>query len=150
MTKCFIKIALVSLLVAGCAVAPSDSYSRRELNQSYRLEVGTVERVRPVPLQGTDSGIGAIGGGAVGGIAGSTIGGGRGSDIASVLGVIGGLVVGNAIENQVTQDMGLELTVKLDNGQTVVILQAADPPFQVGERVRVLSGKDGKVRVVPF
>jgi len=137
----------MSAWLAGCALQPSDSFSRRELNQSYRVEMGTVERVRNVPIQGTESGVGTIGGGALGGIAGGAIGGGRGSSIASVVGVIGGLVIGNAIENQVTQELGLELTVKLDNGQTALIIQAADPPFQIGDRVRVLSGKDGKTRV---
>lgn len=138
---------LMSFLFAGCALQPSDSFSRREVNQSYRVEMGTVERVRSVPIQGTDSGVGTIGGGALGGIAGGAIGGGRGSSIASVVGVIGGLLIGNAVEQQATQELGLELTVKLDNGQTALIIQAADPPFQIGDRVRVLSGKDGKTRV---
>jgi len=83
----------------------------------------------------------------LGGIAGGAIGGGRGSSIASVVGVIGGLVIGNALENQATQEVGLELTVKLDNGQTALVIQAAEPSFQIGDRVRVLSGKDGKTRV---
>lgn len=134
-------------MFSGCALQPSDSFSRRELNQSYRVEMGTVERVRNVPIQGTDSGVGTIGGGVLGGIAGGSIGGGRGSGIASVVGAIGGLLIGNAVEQQTTQELGLELTVKLDNGQTALIIQAADPPFQIGDRVRVLSGKDGKTRV---
>jgi len=138
---------LMSFLLAGCALQPSDSFSRRELNQSYRVETGTVERVRNVPIQGTDSGVGTIGGGALGGIAGGAIGGGRGSDIASILGIIGGVLIGHAVEQQATQELGLELTVKLDNGQTALVIQAAEPPFQIGDRVRVLSGKDGKTRV---
>jgi outer membrane lipoprotein SlyB len=141
------SMILMSFILAGCALQPSDSFSRRELNQSFRVEMGTVERVRNVPIQGTESGVGTIGGGALGGIAGGSIGGGRGSSIASVVGVIGGLLIGNAIENQATQELGLELTVKLDNGQTALIIQAADPSFKIGDRVRVLSGKDGKTRV---
>ena len=145
-TKAMIGISM-SVWLAGCALQPSDSFSRREVNQAYRIEMGTVERVRNVPIQGTESGVGTIGGGALGGIAGGAIGGGRGSDIASVLGIIGGVVIGSALESQATQELGLELTVKLDNGQTALIIQAADPPFQIGDRVRVLSGKDGKTRV---
>lgn len=146
LTKAMIGISM-SLWLTGCALQPSDSFSRRELNQSYRVEMGTVERVKNVPIQGTDSGVGTIGGGALGGIAGGAIGGGRGSSIASVVGVIGGLVIGNALESQATQELGLELTVKLDNGQTALVIQAAEPSFQIGDRVRVLSGKDGKTRV---
>jgi outer membrane lipoprotein SlyB len=147
MLKRLIVMILMVFLLSGCALQPSDSFSRRELNQTYRVEMGTVERVRNVSIQGTDSGVGTIGGGALGGIAGGAIGGGRGSDIAAILGVIGGLLIGNAVEQQTTQELGLELTVKLDNGQTALVIQAADPPFQIGDRVRVLSGRDGKTRV---
>ncbi|MEY3218933.1 MAG: hypothetical protein RIT27_290 [Pseudomonadota bacterium] len=142
-----ISVLFVSVWISGCALQPSDSYSRTELNQTYRIETGTVERVRAVLVSGTDSGVGTVGGGAIGGIAGGAIGGGRGSDLAAVAGIIGGLLLGNALENQTTQQQGLELTVKLDNGQTALVVQSADPPFQIGDRVRVLTGRNGKVRV---
>lgn len=140
-------IGLASVWLGGCALQPSDSFSRDELNQSYRIETGTVERVRMVAVSGTESGVGTLGGAAVGGIAGGSIGGGRGSDLAAVAGIIGGLLLGNAIENQTTQQQGLELTVKLDNGQTALVVQSADPPFKIGDRVRVLTGRGGKVRI---
>jgi hypothetical protein len=70
-------------------------------------------------------GLGIIGGAAVGGLAGSTIGGGRGQDIATVLGAIGGLVAGQAIEEQANQREGLEITVKYDSGEMRVIVQEA-------------------------
>jgi outer membrane lipoprotein SlyB len=41
------------------------------------------------------------------------------------------------------------VTVRLDNGETRVIAQAADVPLAVGQRVRLISG-NGPTRVVPM
>jgi outer membrane lipoprotein SlyB len=40
----------------------------------------------------------------------------------------------------VTKKQGLEITVKLDNGELRAITQEADETFRPGERVRLLSG----------
>jgi len=55
-------------------------------------------------------------------------------------------VAGSAIEGKVTSKQGLEITVKLDNGQLIAVTQEADEQFHPGERVRVLSG-GGTTRV---
>jgi outer membrane lipoprotein SlyB len=91
-------------------------------------------------IQRDSKGIGLIGGAAVGGIAGSGVGGGRGQDIAAVLGAIGGMVAGQAIENQANQREGLEITVKYDSGDVRVIVQEADVELRPGDRVRVITG----------
>jgi outer membrane lipoprotein SlyB len=95
------------------------------------------------------SGVGAIGGAALGGVAGSAIGGGRGQILTSIGGALLGGLAGNAIENQVGKTNGLEITVRLDNGETRVIAQAADVPLSSGQRVQVISG-GGPTRVVPM
>jgi outer membrane lipoprotein SlyB len=53
---------------------------------------------------------------------------------------VAGGVAGAAIEEGVTRQKGLEITVKLDNGRMIAITQAADEQFRPGERVRVLTG----------
>jgi outer membrane lipoprotein SlyB len=75
----------------------------------------------------------------VGGIAGSTVGAGRGSAVAAVIGAVAGGVAGQAAEQGVTGKRGVEVTVKLDNGQMVAIMQEADETFRPGDRVRILS-----------
>ena len=75
----------------------------------------------------------------MGGVAGSTIGQGRGSVIGAVVGAVAGGVAGQAIEQGVTTKRGVEVTVKLDNGQMVAIMQEADETFRPGDRVRILS-----------
>lgn len=102
--------------------------------------MGVVESVRQVSIEGSRSGVGAVAGGAVGGVAGSNIGGGKGSTIGAILGAVAGGVAGNAIEQGTTKKQGLEITVRLDNGELRAITQEADEAFRPGERVRLLSG----------
>jgi outer membrane lipoprotein SlyB len=82
-------------------------------------------------------------------VAGNAIGGGTGRTIATVGGVILGALAGNAVENRAQTNSGLEITVRLDNGETRVVAQEADVPVSVGQRVQVISGA-GPTRVTPM
>jgi outer membrane lipoprotein SlyB len=75
----------------------------------------------------------------VGGVAGSTIGRGTGSVLGAVVGAVAGGIGGQAAEQGLTGKRGVEVTVKLDNGQMVAIMQEADETFRPGDRVRILS-----------
>ena len=137
-----VVILTIALLAGGCASTLSgESYSRDEARKPQKVEIGTVEFVRPVVIEGTKTPIGAGAGAIVGGIAGSTVGGGKGSDIAAVLGSVAGGVAGAAAEEQMTKRQGVEITVRLETGKVVAIVQEATPDetFAVGERVRVLT-----------
>lgn len=106
------------------------------------VQFGAVESVRGVRLEGTKSPVGTVAGAAVGGIAGSSVGGGRGSAIAAVIGAVAGGLAGSAIEEGVTRTQGVEVTVQLENGQYLAVVQADEgEQFMPGERVRVL--RDG-------
>src|SRR5512139_2097952 len=102
--------------------------------------MGVVESVRQVKIEGTKTPVGPVAGAAIGGVAGSTIGGGKGSTIAAIAGAVAGGLAGGAIEEGVTREDGVEITVKLDSGGMIAVTQEADEPFQPGERVRVLEG----------
>jgi outer membrane lipoprotein SlyB len=128
-------------LISGCASTSSGSvYSGGQTRQEQTVRMGVVESVRQVTIEGSKSGIGVVAGGAVGGVAGSNVGGGKGSTIGSILGAVAGGLAGNAIEQETTKKQGLEITVRLDNGQLRAITQEADESFRPGERVRLLSG----------
>ena len=73
-------------------------------------------------------------------VAGSAVGGGRGSTIGAILGAVAGGVAGSAIEEGATRKDGVEITIRLDNGNIIAITQEADETFRPGDRVRVLSG----------
>ena len=131
-----------ALLAAGCAGRSSSGsvYSPGQAQREQTVRMGVVESVRQVTIEKAPSGVGAVAGGVVGGVAGSNVGGGKGATIGSVLGAVAGGVAGQAIESGVGRKPGLEITVKLDNGELRAITQEADESFKPGERVRLLSG----------
>lgn len=147
MSTKIVTAILAALVLAGCASSNSGSvYSRDEARREATVRMGTLESVRAVTIEGTKTPVGTVAGGAVGGIAGSTIGSGRGSAIGAVLGAVAGGLVGSAAEEGVTRKAGVELTVRLDNGDVRAIVQEADETFSVGERVRLVS-QGGVTRV---
>jgi len=129
--------------LSGCAHSTAGSvYKRGQARQVQNVKFGTVQHVRLVRIEGTKSSVGSTGGAVIGGIAGTKVGGGRGTLIASILGAIAGGVAGAAMEEGFTRRDGLEITVKLDDGKTIAVVQALsnnEAPFQAGQRVRVLS-----------
>ena len=140
-------LAASSLLLAGCpAGLGGKDYSRSQARTVQEVQMGVVESVREVRIEGTKTPVGAGGGAIVGGVAGSTVGGGRGAIVGTTVGAVLGGLGGAAAEESVTRQKGLEITVKLDSGRLLAITQAADEEFRVGDRVRVLSG-GGATRV---
>ncbi|MBL8506337.1 MAG: glycine zipper 2TM domain-containing protein, partial [Methylobacillus glycogenes] len=97
-------------------------------------------------LEGTKTPIGGGAGAVVGGIAGSSVGGGKGQAIATVLGALVGGLAGAAAEEGVTRKDGLEITVKLENGTMLAIVQEADVAFSPGDKVRLVES-GGTTRV---
>lgn len=135
-------------VLGGCAASQSGSaYSRTQARQAQEVEMGVVESVRQVQIEGTKTPIGAGAGAVVGGVAGSNIGGGKGRAIGAILGAVGGGLAGAAVEEGVTRKPGLEITVRLDSGRMLAVTQEADEAFAPGERVRILTGNDGVMRV---
>ncbi len=150
MKQAALKIFMVfmALVLAGCASSLSgEVYTREQARTSHTISYGKVIGVKHVLIEGTKGTIGSIMGGAAGAALGNTIGSGTGRTLASVAGGILGALAGNAIEKEVTKKDGLEITVKLDDGQMIAVVQEADIPFSVGDRVRVLYGYDGTTRV---
>lgn len=140
------NLMIVAALVAlgGCAVTPNSAnvYSSRQAQGEQSVRMAVVDSVRPVTIDKNHGGnsAGTLAGGALGAVAaGSTIGKGNGSLAAGVVGAVLGGIVGNQVENNLNQRPGLEITVRLDNGELRAITQDADEPFRVGERVRLLS-----------
>jgi len=139
--------ALLGVLVSGCASSNAGNvYSRDEARKVQTVKTGVIESVRQVKLEGSKTPIGTVAGGVVGGVAGSTVGHGAGSTIAAVIGAVAGGLAGSAIEEGVTRKDGVEITVKLDSGPLVAIVQEATEEFHPGEKVRLLES-GGTTRV---
>ena len=143
-----LSVALAAAL-AGCITHESGNvYGKHEAGREQTVRMATVDSVRKVTLEGSQSGVGAAAGGAVGGIAGSQVGHGAGSSVAAVLGGVAGGVAGNVLEHNATSKDALEITVRLDSGEMRAIVQEADQQFMPGQRVRLLSS-GGVTRVTP-
>lgn len=143
-----IFFTVVALYMTGCVSSrSSEVYSRDQARQAHTVETGTVESVKEVMIEGTQSPVGAAAGGVAGGVLGSTIGGGSGRTIAIVGGALAGAAGGALAEEAITSKKGLEIVVKKDSGETLVVVQEADVPIYPGDRVRILRGNDGTTRV---
>ena len=140
----------VAILIASCA-QPSltgDTYQRNQVGQAQSVDAGKVTAVKPVKIEGGTQ-TGSILGAVAGGFLGSNIGHGRASNTA---GAVGGALVGSAAGSHLEQGLnsrrGIEITVRLDRGGSLAVVQEVNPreEFYVGDRVRVLgSGNSARV-----
>lgn len=138
-------LVLAGLVLGGCQSSLSgDTYSRDQARREMSVRLGTVEGVREITIEGTKSHIGTATGAAVGGLA-----GGRGSTAGAIAGAVVGGVAGALIEEGATRRSGLEITVRLDTGNVVAIVQEGDEKFTTGQRVR-LVGTSGNTRVTHY
>lgn len=150
-TAAVVVMLASGLVLAGCASSLSGgAYSRAQVRGVQEVRLGYVESVREVLIEGTQSGVGTMGGAALGGLAGSNLGKGNGRAAGAIGGAIVGGLVGSAIEQNTTRQPGLEITLRLDSGRLLAITQAADEPFNRGDRVRLLTGYDGTARVAHY
>jgi outer membrane lipoprotein SlyB len=137
-------VAVIATFLSACASSNSGSvYSRDDARKVQTVKTGVVESVRSVKLEGTKTPIGTVAGGAIGGIAGGSVGnGGRTSAVVAVIGAVAGALAGSAIEEGVTRKDAYEITVKLDGGSMIAIVQEADEAFKAGDKVRIVENAD--------
>jgi outer membrane lipoprotein SlyB len=150
----FKNLALIAAVagvgsLAGCVVAPPNSVSAYDAQRMSTVVDATVLSVRPVTLQGRDTGVGTVSGAVIGGIAGSNVGGPRTGGIVGLAGAVVGGLIGNAVERDATQRPAYEILVQLRNGDRRPVVQVAGPDvFAVGEPV-IMVTTGGRTRVMP-
>ncbi|MDJ0655018.1 MAG: hypothetical protein QNJ40_12730 [Xanthomonadales bacterium] len=133
---------LAALLAASCAAnGPNRSYPPGSIGASLKAQSGTVMAVETVIVEGNHSVVGTLGGAAVGNSLGRTVGGGSGRRVAGAVGAVAGAVAGRAAEKHWTRQTAAEVTVKLDNGGVIAVIQDMDASLSPGDRVRVLRGR---------
>ncbi|HLO92692.1 MAG TPA: glycine zipper 2TM domain-containing protein [Burkholderiaceae bacterium] len=144
-TLCASVLALS--LLGACSTSNPDVVSRHDAQRMSQVVDATVLSVRPVTVDGSQSGAGAVTGGVVGAVAGSSVGGRREGQVVGVLGAVAGAVIGNAIERNATREEALEILVQLRNGERRSVVQAkGQENFQAGDPV-ILVTTGGKTRV---
>jgi len=146
MKKSLVVLAAVAAL-AACTTTSPDVIQKGDAQRLSQVQDGTVLSVRPVVVEGSQSGIGAAAGGVAGGVAGSTVGGHREQAVVGVLGAVAGAVVGNAVERMSTREEAVEILVQLKNGERRAIVQAkGNETLAAGDAV-ILVTTGGKTRV---
>ena len=139
---------LLGVLLVGCASSSPDVISRSDAQRMAQVQDGVVLTLRPVVVDGSQSGVGAaVGGvvGAVGGYGGSGVR--REAQILGVLASVAGAAAGNAIERMSTREEAQEILVQLKSGDRRAIVQATGgETFLPGDAVIIVT-TGSKVRV---
>jgi outer membrane lipoprotein SlyB len=142
-----LALGALSLLCACATPSSGKVFSRDEARTAWTVVEGRVSDIKPVQIEGNKSVLGTAGGGYVGYELGRTVGTGRGRDLAGAVGAVAGAVAGQTVEERATRQSALQITIDLDRGETIAVVQAADVAFAPGERVKVLRRGDGAARV---
>lgn len=146
--KALVALLIVGLALAGCAPTyGGGTYKGGQTRMAHTVQYGTVEQISDAVIEDSPSGLGALGGAIVGGVLGNLIGGGKGRVLTTLGGAAAGGAAGYAGEKTVNTKKAIEITVRLENGRVMSVVQEPDEIFAVGERVRILTGNDGSARV---
>ena len=147
-----IIVSITLLTTTGCA---PKGYAQSTIGTSMRVEPGVVQSVRQVQVNndGVGNALGGVVGAVAGGVAGSHVGGGSGRDVATVAGTAIGGVLGGMAGNNMDNQYGQEIVVKLNSGKTVATvlrINGSAARVQAGQAVNVFfSNRGGISNIVP-
>ncbi|WP_431265377.1 glycine zipper 2TM domain-containing protein [Roseateles chitinivorans] len=141
-------IATMVVALAACTTTNPDVIQRGDAQRLSQVQDATVLSWRPVTVDGSQSGVGAVAGAVAGGVAGGSVGGSREGVIVGVLGAVAGAALGNAVERSTTKEQAVEILLQLRNGERRAIVQAqGNENFASGEPVIIVT-TGGKSRVM--
>lgn len=163
-------VGLAVLLISGCGSSSSPSkatYPVTHTGSVQRVQKGTVVSTRKVKIDGKATNLGRIVGGGVGVAVGAistpvrstttisqpdpgtvvarTSSNANEHRAATAVGGAVGVLVGQKVEKVLTAKNAEELTIAMDEGETVVIIQESrEPGFYENERVKVVTTRTGE------
>ena len=135
------------LLLTGCATSSPDLVQRGDVQRLASVEEAVIVSIRPVQVDGSQSGAGGTAGAVIGGVAGSSVGGRREGLVVGILGAVAGAVAGNAIERAATREDAVEILLQFTGGGRRAIVQARGTEvLALGDRVTLVT-TGGRTRV---
>jgi outer membrane lipoprotein SlyB len=140
--------ALLALsLLGGCAHPDGNGAARAGAGQALSVRFAVIDSVRPVVLEGRKTPAANAAGSVTSNLGRAVLRGLRapfgGPSASEVVGSGAASAGGAAAEEAMSRQKGVEITVKLDNGEYLAVVQADEGEnFQAGERVRLLG--DGR------
>ena len=127
--------------LAACSTTSPDVIKQGDAQRLSQVADAVVLNVRPVVIEGSQSGLGGTTGAVLGGVAGAgSTGNSRGAVLAGVAGAVVGAVAGNAVERYGTREDALEILLQLTNGERRSVVQAK------GDEVITSGGIAGVIR----
>lgn len=126
MKKTFLTGAICVALTLGlnaCANISPDTVTASNANDVQSAVEGVIVSKRNVTVKGDNNAIGTLAGAGIGAVAGSAVGGGNMRYITGIAGAVAGGAAGNAIQDKVTTQQGIEYIVKLtqqESGSTTI------------------------------
>ncbi len=139
--KLFIVILGMTVLTLGaCVTRGVIEVSSDSTSYFMHYEDGRVAGIKPVVIR--DNGGGGFLGAIAGTVLGSTMGRGRGNTLAT----LGGGLLGAYVGNEMGKTNAQELTVDLNNGDSVMVI-AKGRQFAIGQHVRIVMRNGSVVSV---
>lgn len=145
----FAVLGVSALSLGGCSTTSPDVIKPGDAQRLSQVADAVVLNVRPVVVEGSQSGAGGATGAVIGGVAGvGATSNSRGGAIAGVVGAVVGGVVGNAVERFGTREDAVEILLQLSTGERRAIVQAkGNETLNPGDAV-ILVTTGGKTRVM--
>ena len=138
---------ILGLLLPGCASRDGKTYSDGDVRQVQGVQYGTVLDVVDVMVEEDPSAVGPVIGGVAGGIIGSLFGGGTGRTLFTLGGAALGAIAGGATEYSARRYKATQITMELESGDTIVVVQGNEELFVRGDKVRIVHTGQGRARV---
>lgn len=136
------------LFLQGCVSKGYNVVPNSTVGKIQHVSSGTVVATRDVVIEGEATYLGRSSGAVLGSAVGQTAGKGSGRTLAAAGGAVVGGIVGGMVEKELTRKVAQEVTVTLDDGGTVVIVQEAkNIGFVEGDRVSVYHTPSGEAHL---
>ncbi|MDR2605180.1 MAG: glycine zipper 2TM domain-containing protein [Desulfovibrio sp.] len=143
-----IRAVCCALLAAALlTVCGGKQYSDGDLRSIEAVRSGRVVDVAEVQVKEEKSLAPAVAGGVVGGMLGSYFGLGTGRELFALAGAAVGAHIGYGSDMTYRWYPALQLTIELDGGRMIMVVQGNSEYFVRGDRVRVVGLGDGRAVV---
>ena len=137
----------LALLTGSCGAKTTGMpYAPNEALPAAGIRIGTIAHVGQATIEHHPGNNPALVGAAAGALLGYGLLGDMSNPSGLILGAGGGALAGGYGSAGIRRQAALHLTIDLDDGQIIQLVQVEDDVYMPGDRVRILYDKEGKAR----
>ena len=138
----------LAILAAASAVAVSSGPAFAQSNVAQTIRYGEIVSVERTVVVDQPTGAGTTIGATAGAVAGYALADSGDRWLGGLLGGVLGGAAGGAAEKSARKKKGWQLIIKLESGEEIgVQVPGKKQEYQVGDRVRLMTGPGGKTQV---